>query len=164
MTARLFVCAAIGGILSTSAAFAALADTATLRLGIVGAALAMLVVYDLRERRIPNWIVLPATLICLAFDLERRSDWRGLATALTIVAVLLLLACMQQRALGMGDVKLALLIAVGLPATAEPALISGLLIACVWGCALAVMRRRHLFDVALPLAPFLALGVLVTVV
>ena len=161
MTARLFLRVAFGAIVSASAAFAGGEEAATLRRWVFGVALATLVAYDLRERRIPNWIVLPATVVCFACDVERGSGWRGLVTGLTIVGILLLLAFAQPRALGMGDVKLALLIVVGLPATATPALISGLLIAALYGCALARARHRCVGDVALPLAPFLALGALV---
>lgn len=164
MTPRLFICAAISVIVSATAAFMDVEEAPTLRRCVLGAALGILVIYDLRERRIPNWIALPATLLCFALDMEERINWRALASALTIVGILLMLALVQPRALGMGDVKLALLIAVGLPAAATPALVSGLLIASLCGCALAVSHHRRLADVAVPLAPFLALGVLVTLV
>lgn len=133
---------------------------AVIRLLVLSLSLAALVVYDLRARRIPNRVVLPATAVCLLLDLAGSIDWWALTASLAIVAVLLVLALVRPGAVGMGDVKLALLIAVGLPAAATTGLILGLLAAATFGCALAVATPRPLNEIALPLAPFLALGTL----
>jgi len=104
------------------------------RLALFGAALGVIALIDLREHRIPNRIVLPAT------------------------AILLLLAFAQPAALGMGDVKQGLLIAVALGAAATSALLLGFALAALVGVALTIRRGRRALATALPLAPFLAAG------
>jgi leader peptidase (prepilin peptidase)/N-methyltransferase len=160
---RLLILAASGGTVFATVAVVIGSDVSvTVRLFVVGAALAMVVASDLGERRIPNRIVLPAIALCLLLDATERIHWRALLAALAIVALLLLLAIVEPHALGMGDVKLALLIVAGLPIEASRALVGGLLGACVFGCALAAVRHRPLTEIALPLAPFFAVGALIT--
>jgi len=133
------------------------ADALTLaRLAVVGAALAAAAIIDLHEHRIPNRIVLPAAAVCAV--LAGPGTLRHSLTALAFVAVLLLLALAQPAALGMGDIKAALLIALALGATAIPALIIGLGLAAAVGAALVLRRGRSALATALPLAPFLAAG------
>jgi leader peptidase (prepilin peptidase) / N-methyltransferase len=126
------------------------------RLAVVGAALAAAAVIDLRERRIPNRIVLPAAGACAV--LAGPAILRHSLAALALVAVLLLLALVQPAALGMGDIKAALLIALALGAAAVPALVIGLGLAAAVGAACVLRRGRSAFATALPLAPFLAAG------
>jgi leader peptidase (prepilin peptidase)/N-methyltransferase len=126
------------------------------RLAIVGAALAATAVIDLREHRIPNRIVLPAAAVCAV--LAGPVTLRHSVTALALVAILLLLAFVQPAALGMGDVKQALLIALALGATAAPALVIGLGLAAAAGAALVLWHGRQALTTALPLAPFFAAG------
>jgi leader peptidase (prepilin peptidase)/N-methyltransferase len=126
------------------------------RLAIVGAALAAAAVIDLREHRIPNRIVLPAAAVCAA--LAGPATLRHGLVALVLVAILLLLACAQPAALGMGDVKQALLIALALGATAAPALLIGLGLAAAAGATLVLRHGRRALTTALPLAPFFAVG------
>jgi leader peptidase (prepilin peptidase)/N-methyltransferase len=161
MNLRSWSLAVVGGIVFGGAAVVSGGDVAvTVRLLVLGLALGMLVVYDVRERRIPNRVVLPATACCLLLDAAGSIDWWALAASLAIVMVLLAVALARPRALGMGDVKLAVLIAVGLPGPAPAGLVLGLLIAAIFGCALAAARHRPLNEIALPLAPFLTLGAL----
>jgi leader peptidase (prepilin peptidase)/N-methyltransferase len=160
MTLRSLSLAVVSGIVFAGAAVVSGRDLAvTVRLLVLGLALGTLVVYDMRERRLPNRVVLPATVICLLLDAAGSIDWWALAASLAIVAVLLALA--RPRSIGMEDVKLVLLIAAGLPATATVGLILGLLIAATFGCALAAARHRPFNEIALPLAPYLALGTLI---
>jgi leader peptidase (prepilin peptidase) / N-methyltransferase len=126
------------------------------RLAVVGAALAAAAVIDLREHRIPNRIVLPAAAVCAV--LAGPTTLRHSFTALALVAVLLLLALAQPAALGMGDIKAALLIALALGVAAVPALVIGLGLAAVAGAALMLRHGRSALTTVLPLAPFLAVG------
>ncbi len=68
------------------------------------------------------------------------------------------LSLARPQALGMGDVKLALLIAVGLDSAAARALVLGLALAATVGLMLLVREGRGAGQRALPLAPFLAAG------
>jgi leader peptidase (prepilin peptidase)/N-methyltransferase len=126
------------------------------RLAVVGAALAAAAVIDLREHRIPNRIVLPAAAVCAV--LAGPGTLRHGLAALALVAVLLLLALVQPAALGMGDIKAALLIALALGTAAVSALVIGLGLAAAVGAALMLRRGRSALATALPLAPFLTVG------
>src|SRR5438094_321145 len=78
-------------------------------------------VYDLRERRIPNRIVVPAAILCLGLTLLSGVRLATLTAGVAIVAALLALSLARPAALGMGDVKLALLIVAGLDGDAPRA-------------------------------------------
>lgn len=131
-------------------------DLTVARLAALGAALAAAAVIDLREHRIPNRIVLPTSAACAL--LAGLATLRHSLGALAIVAALLLLAVAQPAALGMGDVKQALLIALALGAAAVPALLLGFALAAAFGGTLVIRRGRSALTAALPLAPFLAAG------
>lgn len=126
------------------------------RLAVFGAAVGAVALIDAREHRIPNRIVLPAAAVCAL--LAGPATLRESVPALALVGGLLLLAFLQPAALGMGDVKEALLIAVALGTLATPALLVGLALAAVAGLVLTVRRGRAALGAALPLAPFLAAG------
>jgi leader peptidase (prepilin peptidase)/N-methyltransferase len=75
-----------------------------------------------------------------------------------IVGLLLLIALAWPAALGMGDVKLALLIVLGLDGGASCALTAGLLLAALSGVVVIARYGRAAGRRTLPLAPFLAVG------
>lgn len=129
---------------------------AVVRLAVAGAALAAAAVIDMREHRIPNRIVLPAGAVCAV--LAGTATLRHGLTALALVGVLLLVALAQPAAIGMGDIKAALLISLALGAAAVPALVIGLAAAALAGTALVLWRGRGALAAALPLAPFLTAG------
>ena len=129
---------------------------AIVRLALAGTALTALAVIDLREHRVPNRIVLPAIAACAV--LAGPTVLRQGLVALTLVALMLMLAFVQPVALGMGDIKDALLIAVSLGAAATVAILLGLLLAAAAGLGLIARRGRRQLATALPLAPFLAAG------
>jgi leader peptidase (prepilin peptidase) / N-methyltransferase len=132
------------------------AGLALARLAVFGAAVGALALVDLRENRIPNRIVLPAAAVCAL--LAGPAALRESAPALALVGGLLVLALVQPAALGMGDVKEALLIALALGTVAAPALLFGLMLAAAVGVVMTLRRGRAALGVALPLAPFLAAG------
>lgn len=126
------------------------------RLALFGAALGVIALIDLREHRIPNRIVLAATAICAL--LAGPATLRHSLPALGLVTTLLVLAFAQPAALGMGDVKQALLIALALGAAATSALVLGLALAAVAGIVLVIAQGRSALSAAMPLGPFLAAG------
>jgi leader peptidase (prepilin peptidase)/N-methyltransferase len=132
---------------------------ALVRLAILGAALALLVRYDLREHRIPNLIVLPATAACATASL--LDDGVGLSRLFTggaLLALLLVVSLAWPAALGMGDVKLALLILCALHGAAPRALILAVELYAFIAVLIILRRGRSAFGIALPLAPFMAAG------
>lgn len=128
------------------------------RLAICGATLAAVSVVDIAEQRIPNRLVLPAALACATLSIAAGPSAGGLLTGAALVTLFALVSLARPRALGMGDVKLALLVVVGLDGSAARALLLALALATLAGLAAiarygASARRR-----SLPLAPFIAAG------
>ena len=164
MTKRTLIVATAGSATFASAGLLATTSPLTLaRLGVLGGALAAASFYDLTQRRIPNRIVLPAAAACGALTLAAGAPLSLLA-GLATVLLLLVVSLRWPAALGMGDVKLALLLVLGLDGSAVRALALGLALAALAGCALVVRQGRTAWRASLPLAPFIAAGALVAVV
>ena len=116
---------------------------------------------DLEHRIIPNRIVLPAAaLVLVAQTLVRPSPEWALA-AIGACAFLLLAALAYPAGMGMGDVKLALLLGAMLGRTVPVALFVGMAAALVPGVYLLAKHGSKGRKMGVPLAPFLALGALV---
>jgi leader peptidase (prepilin peptidase)/N-methyltransferase len=129
---------------------------------LLGVALVPIVVIDLEHKLIPDIIVLPAAALCLAFAIaaDPREWWVSVAAALGASGFLFLLWLVHPGGMGLGDVKLALLLGAVLGASVVPAL----LVAFAGGAALGVVllarygsRARKM---AVPFGPFLAAGAL----
>jgi leader peptidase (prepilin peptidase)/N-methyltransferase len=128
--------------------------------GFVVAVLAILSAVDIAERRLPNRIVLPAAVVVLAaqvaFFPDRALEWVVAASAAPLV--LLLAALAYPEGLGMGDVKLALLLGAALGSGVLAALLIGSFAAAAYS---VFLLARHGFAArrrAIPLGPFLAFG------
>jgi leader peptidase (prepilin peptidase) / N-methyltransferase len=164
MTKRALIAATAGSATFASAGLLASTSPLTLaRLALLGGALAAASFYDLTQRRIPNRIVLPAAAACAALTLAAGAPL-SLVAGLATVLLLLVVSLRWPAALGMGDVKLALLLVLGLDGSAMRALALGLALAALAGCALAVRQGRTAWRASLPLAPFIAAGAFVAVV
>jgi len=129
------------------------------RLGLCGAALGIAAATDMAECRIPNRVVLPAVVACGALTLVAGAGATVL-WGLALPALFLGVSLARPAALGMGDVKLALLIALGLDGHAPSALLLGVALAACAGVLLLISRGRAAWRRSLPLAPFLATGAL----
>lgn len=129
----------------------------------VGFILVWLAAIDLRERILPNRIVLPATGFVLAAHvaLEPSHAFRSLLSAVAAGAIFLVPALIRPDALGMGDVKLAMLLGAALGGQVVPALALGLLLAGLFAAGLVFTRGRTALRIQMPLGPFLVLGGLV---
>jgi len=130
-------------------------------LAFFAAVLVVLAVIDLRTRRLPNRIVLPAAALVLVAQIaiapDRAVEWT-LASA-GAFAFLLVAALINPAGMGMGDVKLALLLGAALGWAVAPALFIGLSAAALAGVVL--IARGGLTaarKTAIPLGPFLAFG------
>lgn len=164
MTTRALIAATAGGATFASVGVLAHAGPLALaRLAVLGAALAAAAFFDLAQRRIPNRIVLPAAATCAALTLAGGAPLSLLAGLATIL-VLLIVSLRWPGALGMGDVKLALLLVLGLDGDALRALALGLILAALAGLALMIRHGRKAWRTSLPMAPFLAVGALLAVV
>ena len=162
MTARRLIAAGAGAATFALCGLVLRAGPLTLgRLALLGAALGALVESDLAERRIPNRIVVPAAFACAAAWAASGIALFGLVEGLVVVAALLALGLARPEALGMGDVKLALLLVLGLDGRGAVALVVALALAAGFGLLLLLRFGRAAASRKLPLAPFFAAGALI---
>jgi leader peptidase (prepilin peptidase)/N-methyltransferase len=113
---------------------------------------------DLERRIIPNRIVLPAAAIVLAAQtlLFPSPEW---ALAAVGAALFLFLAALAYPAgMGMGDVKLALLLGAMLGRTVPVAMMIAMLAALVPAIVLLIRHGSAARKMGIPFGPFLAFG------
>jgi leader peptidase (prepilin peptidase) / N-methyltransferase len=113
---------------------------------------------DLTHRIVPNRIVVPAAAIVLLAHtaLEPRPEWA--LAALGASFFLFAAALAYPAGMGMGDVKLALLMGAALGKTVSVALFAGMIFALVPSIFLLARHGSSARKMGIPFAPFLALG------
>ena len=116
---------------------------------------------DLEHRIIPNRIVLPAAALVLAAQTAVHPSPEWAIAAAGACAFLLTAALAYPAGMGMGDVKLALLLGAMLGRTVPVALFVGMVAALVPGIYFLAKYGSEGRKMGVPLAPFLALGSLV---
>jgi leader peptidase (prepilin peptidase) / N-methyltransferase len=125
--------------------------------------LAALSWYDLRERIIPNRIVLPAWVcvltLQLVFHTGRWTEWLAASAIATLAFLIPALA--YPGAIGMGDVKLAGLIGAALGYSVLTGLLLGTVLAGIFAALLLLYRGSSARRQALPYGPFLAGGAVI---
>lgn len=135
-------------------------DEAGLIAGFTCFVLVVLSVIDLETRRLPNRIVLPsAALVLVARVASDPASWKAwLGASLVAFACFLVFALVFPSGLGMGDVKLALLLGAALGAAVPSALVLGTLAGGVAGLVMLVRRGAQARGRLIPYGPFLAFG------
>src|SRR5919197_5112213 len=113
---------------------------------------------DLEHRIVPNRIVLPATVVVLAVQTARTLSPEWAIAGLAASAFLFAAALAYPAGMGMGDVKLALLMGAALGRTVGVALMVGMLAAMVPGLILIARHGARARKMGIPFGPFLALG------
>jgi leader peptidase (prepilin peptidase) / N-methyltransferase len=159
------ICTLIGAtvLIEASARFT-LGPLAVARLLVLSGTLGMLAFHDIREHLIPNRIVLPAAAVCAALSFaEGIRPSAGLFAGAALVALLLTVSLAAPTMLGMGDVKLALLILCAVGALAALAFLAALELYALVAITLLISRGRSALGTHLPLAPIIAAGCLITV-
>ena len=130
-------------------------------------------VIDARTRRIPNRLTYPLTPVLLvlvagAALLNAEPGWalRAVFGGLVSFLILMTMAVVNPRGMGMGDVKLAAFIGIGLGYLGWGHVVLGLfgsfLLGGVVAIVLLVLRSRGRKDV-IPFGPYLAAGAIVAV-
>jgi leader peptidase (prepilin peptidase)/N-methyltransferase len=113
---------------------------------------------DIEHRIIPNRIVLPAAaIVVVANTLLHPSLW-WLLGALGASGFLFAAALAYPRGMGMGDVKLALLMGAALGKTVSVAMMIGMVAALIPGLYLLARHGSEARKMRIPFGPFLALG------
>jgi leader peptidase (prepilin peptidase)/N-methyltransferase len=120
--------------------------------------LVVLCVYDIRERRLPNWLTIPGALATLAVAAAMGRGVPALLGAIALAGLYLVVHLISPAAMGAGDVKLAagvggLTGAFGFDVWALGAVVAPLLTA-IWACV-AVIRRS---GTAVPHGPSMCLA------
>jgi leader peptidase (prepilin peptidase) / N-methyltransferase len=116
---------------------------------------------DLEHRIIPNRIVLPATAIVLVANTLRDPSPQWTVGALAASGFLLAAALAYPAGMGMGDVKLALLMGAALGKTVSVALMAGMLTALIPSFVLFARHGAKARKMGIPFGPFLAIGSIV---
>jgi leader peptidase (prepilin peptidase)/N-methyltransferase len=152
-------CAAIA-----AACYASLAKS--ILAAIFAAVLVVLAATDLERRIIPNRVVLPATVVVLIMHIAIVPG-RALELVLAPLAAaafLFLPNLFNSAAMGMGDVKLALLLGAGLGWGVIGALLIGFIATTPFAIAALVRGGEAAAKKMLPLGPFLVFGGLVILI
>jgi leader peptidase (prepilin peptidase) / N-methyltransferase len=126
------------------------------------AALVIVTATDLEHRIVPNRVVLPASGAVLVLHTAVSPSVEWSVGAMGAAGALFLVALAYPGGLGMGDVKLALLIGAMLGRTAPLALMLATLLALVPSAVLLAWHGFGARKFAIPFAPFLALGSVIT--
>jgi leader peptidase (prepilin peptidase) / N-methyltransferase len=116
---------------------------------------------DLSHRIVPNVIVLPAAAFVLIAQtaLDPSAEWALAAFGASFFLFLAALA--YPKGMGMGDVKLALLLGAMLGRTIPVGMMIGMLAAIVPSVVLFARHGGAARKMAIPFAPFLAFGAIV---
>lgn len=158
----------IGVLAVVLAALALVAHEATGGAVIAAGFVAVLVVLagiDLASRILPNRIVLPATVAVLAANIavepDRWAEW--LFAGIGAAALLALPLVVVREGVGMGDIKMALLLGAGLGWAVVDALFYGAFAAAVYAIVLLLRHGHAARRMTFPFGPFLALGGIIAV-
>ncbi len=113
---------------------------------------------DIKFRIIPNIIVLPFTIIGLGLNIFTNIDkwWQPLAFSAGAFAFMLIINLIYPRGMGMGDVKLSMMVGAFLVKNVITGLFLGFLSGAVFGIAVIIKKRK--FRQTIPFGPFISLG------
>ena len=127
------------------------------------AALVVLSAIDAERRILPDLIVLPSFVIVLTANMilapERWNEWLAASLGASLFLFLALLA--YPAGMGMGDVKLALLLGAGLGWTVSVGMMIGMVSALVASSILFARHGLAARKMGIPFGPFLAFGAIV---
>jgi leader peptidase (prepilin peptidase) / N-methyltransferase len=116
---------------------------------------------DIERRIVPNRVVLPAAAAVLVLDTVWHPSPVWAIGALGASGFLFLAVLAYPGGMGMGDVKLALLIGALLGRTTPVAIMLGLFLALVPSVVLIARHGKGARKLAIPFAPFLAAGAVI---
>ncbi|MDX6505860.1 MAG: leader peptidase (prepilin peptidase) / N-methyltransferase [Gaiellaceae bacterium] len=123
-------------------------------------ALVVLSVIDIEQGLLPNRIVLPATLVVLILQLAffpgHALEW--ILSSVGAAAFFLIAYLSYRAGLGLGDVKLALLLGAGLGKGVVLGIFLGMFAAGIGGLVVIARNGLEARKQTIPLGPFLAFG------
>ena len=118
---------------------------------------------DIEFRIIPNVIVLPFTVVGLALNIvsDPQKWWVPLAFSAGAFLFMLIIHLIRPQGMGMGDVKLSLMVGAFLGRNVVSGLILGFFIGTIYGIALIIKKRGKLKQ-AIPFGPFISMGSIIS--
>jgi leader peptidase (prepilin peptidase)/N-methyltransferase len=122
------------------------------------AVLVVLSSIDIERRIVPNAIVLPAALVVLVAQTLLHPSVEWVAAGFGASLFLFLSALAYPRGMGMGDVKLALLLGFMVGRNVPLALFAGMVFGVIPSAVLFARHGMAARKMKIPFAPFLALG------
>ncbi len=122
------------------------------------AALVAVSATDLEHRIVPNRVVVPAAATVLLAQTALHPSVEWVLAGFGVSGFLFAAALAYPKGMGMGDVKLALLLGAMLGRTVPVALMLGMLAALVPSLVLLARHGTRARKMGIPFAPFLALG------
>ena len=125
------------------------------------AVLVVLSAIDAQHRIVPNRIVVPSAVVALVAHTAIDPSPVWLVWSLIAAGGLFLVVLAYPKGLGMGDVKLALLLGAMLGASVTVALMIGLFAALIPSAVLVSRHGASARKMGVPLVPFLSLGAVV---
>jgi leader peptidase (prepilin peptidase)/N-methyltransferase len=125
------------------------------------AVLVVISAIDIEHRIVPNRIVLPAAAVMLVARTLVDPSVEWLVAGFGASLFLLVTALAYPKGMGMGDVKLALLLGFAVGRTVPVALMAGMFAAIIPSIVLFVRHGTAARKMMIPFAPFLAFGGLV---
>jgi leader peptidase (prepilin peptidase)/N-methyltransferase len=129
--------------------------------GIACSAFVVVTATDLERRIVPNRVVLPSAVAVLALQTLSHPSPQWAIGAVGAAGFLFAAALAYPGGMGMGDVKLALLIGALLGKTTPVALMLALLLAFVPSAVILARHGMRARRKAIPFAPFLAAGAMI---
>ena len=125
------------------------------------AALVVATATDLERRIVPNWVVLPAAAAVLVIQTVFYPSPQWALGAVGAAGFLFVAALAYPGGMGMGDVKLALVIGALLGKVTPVGIMLGLLLALLPSLVLFARQGMRARKLAIPFAPFLAAGAVI---
>jgi leader peptidase (prepilin peptidase) / N-methyltransferase len=115
---------------------------------------------DIEHRVIPDRLVFPGTAVALGSwaIVDPGQLKEQILAAVIAFAVFLLMAIIYPAGMGLGDVKLALMLGAFLGSAVAPGLFLGFLLSAVLSVAILVKHGRKGGKVGIPFGPFMAAG------
>jgi len=114
---------------------------------------------DIEFKVIPNIIVLPFTLVGLAFSifLNLEEWWFPVVFSAGAFLFMLIIHLISPHGMGMGDVKLSLMIGAFLVRDVVAALFLGFMLGVIYGVSLIIVKKKGLKH-QIPFGPFISIG------
>lgn len=113
---------------------------------------------DIDLRIIPNTIVLPFTIVGLGFNIYINPEkwWMPLAFSLGAFAFMLIVNLIYPKGMGMGDVKLSLMVGAFLVKSVIAGLFLGFLAGALFGIGVIIKKKK--MRQTIPFGPFISIG------